>query len=140
MDKGEAVARELEKYRNLLQQLESKKVQMDDIIGSATSLHGDCEDVVNHINLLKVEWKRVQQKVLARKTELTAMLEHANNFDSKGREVSEWLAKLERQLAGPGAAVGRTRDVLLAQIRDVNQVSTQHAPLLEYLNFDINLF
>ena len=42
-------------------------------------------------------------------------MEHSDNLDSKGR-----LGKLERQLAG--ASVGRTRDVLLAQIREVNQV------------------
>ena len=33
--------------------------------------------------------------------------------------MSDWLGKLEWQLAG--ASVGRTRDVLLAQIREVNQ-------------------
>ena len=120
IDKCEAVARELDKYRNLLQELESKKIQMDDIIASATSLHGGSEEIINQINLLKGEWKRVQQKLLGRKTELTAMLEHSDNFDSKGKEVSEWLGKLERQLAG--ANVGRTRNVLLSQIREVNQV------------------
>ena len=57
---------------------------------------------------------------MGRKTELTAMLEHSDNLDSKGREVSDWLGKLERQLAG--ATVGRTRDILLAHIREVNQV------------------
>ena len=46
-------------------------------------------------------------------------MEHSENPDSKGREVSDWLGKLERQLAG--ASVGRTRDVPLAQIREVNQ-------------------
>ena len=51
---------------------------------------------------------------------MTAMLEHSDKLDSKGREVSDWLGKLERQLAG--ASVGRTRDFLLAQIREVNQV------------------
>ena len=68
----------------------------------------------------ETEWNETQQKLLGRKTELTAMLEHSDNLDSKGREVSDWLGKLERQLAG--ASVGRTRDVLLAQIREVNQV------------------
>ena len=120
VDKCEAVARELDKYRNLLHQLEAKKQQMEDIIASATSIHGDSDDVVNQINVLKAEWKKVHQTLLGRKTELTAMLEHSDNFDSKGREVSDWLGKLERQLAG--ATVGKTRDVLLAQIREVNQV------------------
>ena len=120
VDKCEAIARELDKYRNLLHQLEAKKQQMEDIIASATSIHGDSEDVVNQINVLKAEWKKVHQTLLGRKTELTAMLEHSDNFDSKGREVSDWLGKLERQLAG--ATVGKTRDVLLAQIREVNQV------------------
>ena len=74
----------------------------------------------SQINILKAEWKETQQKLLGRKTELTAMLEHSDNLDTKGREVSDWLGKLERQLAG--ATVGRTRDILLAQIREVNQV------------------
>merc|ERR1719188_906657 len=120
VDKCEAVARELDKYRNLLHQLDAKKQQMEDIIASATSIHGDSEDVVNQINVLKAEWKKVHQTLLGRKTELTAKLYNFEPFGSKGREVSDWLGKLERQLAG--ATVGKTRDVLLAQIREVNQV------------------
>ena len=45
----------------------------------------------------------------------------------QGEEVSKWLSKLERVLAGAG--VGRTRDVLLRQIREVNQV---HRELQQY--------
>ena len=116
----EAVGRELDRYRALLQQLEGRKFQMEEIVATATDLHPGSEEVVNQINILKAEWKETQQKLLGRKTELTAMLEHSDNLDSKGREVSDWLGKLERQLAG--ATVGRTRAILLAQIREVNQV------------------
>jgi len=116
----EAVGRELDRYRGLLQQLESRKIQMEEIVATATDLHPGSEEVVNQINILKAEWKETQQKLMGRKTELTAMLEHSDNLDSKGREVSDWLGKLERQLAG--ATVGKTRDILLAQIREVNQV------------------
>ena len=106
MEDTESVGRELDRYRALLQQLEGRKFQMEEIVATATDLHPGSEEVVNQINILKAE--------------LTAMLEHSDNLDSKGREVSDWLGKLERQLAG--ATVGRTRDILLAQIREVNQV------------------
>jgi len=120
VENTEAVGRELDRYRALLQQLDGRKIHMEEIVATATDLHTGSEEVVNQINILKAEWKETQQKLLGRKTELTAMLEHSDNLDSKGREVSDWLGKLERQLAG--ATVGRTRDVLLAQIREVNQV------------------
>ena len=120
VDKGEAIAQELEKVRTLLQQLEFKKKYIDSMLGSPSKLECESEVTVNQVNTLKVEWKNVQQKMLSRKTQLMAMLEHSDNFNSKGLEVSEWLGKLERQLAG--ADVGRTREVLLSQIREVNHV------------------
>ena len=129
VDNCEAVAKEVDRYRNLLQQLDVKKSQMEDIISSASSHTQD-----NEINTVKADWRRVQQKLLGRKTELTAMLEHADNFDSKGREVSEWLGKLERQLAG--ASVGKTRAVLLTQIREVNGVMRE----LQKYNHHVTLF
>ena len=129
VDNCESVAKEVDRYRNLLQQLDVKKSQMEEIISSASSHTQD-----NEINTVKVDWRRVQQKLLGRKTELTAMLEHADNFDSKGREVSEWLGKLERQLAG--ASVGKTRAVLLTQIREVNGVMRE----LQKYNHHVTLF
>ena len=129
VDNCEAVAKEVDKYRNLLQQLDVKKSQMEEMLGSASSHSQD-----NEINTVKADWRRVQQKLLGRKTELTAMLEHADNFDSKGREVSEWLGKLERQLAG--ATVGKTRAVLLTQIREVNGVMRE----LQKYNHHVTLF
>ena len=129
VDNCEAVAREVDKFRNLLNQLEVKKSQMEDIISSASSHTQD-----NEINTVKADWRRVQQKLLGRKTELTAMLGHADNFDSKGREVSEWLGKLERHLAG--ASVGKTRAVLLTQIREVNGVMRE----LQKYNHHVTLF
>ena len=129
VDNCEAVAKEVDKFRNLLQQLDVKKSQMEDITSSASSHTQD-----NDINTVKADWRRVQQKLLGRKTELTAMLEHADNFDSKGREVSEWLGKLERQLAG--ASVGKTRAVLLTQIREVNGVMRE----LQKYNHHVTLF
>ena len=120
VDKGEAVAQELENVRTLLQQLEFKKKYIDNMLGSPAKLELESEVTVNQVNTLKVEWKKVQQKMLSRKTQLLAMLEHSDNFNSKSQEVSEWLGKLERQLAG--ADVGRTREVLLSQIREVNHV------------------
>ena len=129
VDNCEAVAKEVDRYRNLLQQLDLKKSQMEDVISSASSHTQD-----NEINTVKADWRRVQQKLLGRKTELTAMLEHADNFDSKGREVSEWLGKLERQLAG--ASVGKTRAVLLTLIREVNGVMRE----LQKYNHHVTLF
>ena len=129
VDNCEAVAKEVDRYRSLLQQLDVKKSQMEEFISSASSHSQD-----NEINTVKADWRRVQQKLLGRKTELTAMLEHADNFDSKGREVSEWLGKLERQLAG--ASVGKTRAVLLTQIREVNGVMRE----LQKYNHHVTLF
>ena len=47
------------------------------------------------------------------------MLEHSENFHNKANEVSDWLGKLERRMAAAG--VGKTREVLMSQIREVNQ-------------------
>ena len=129
-----AVARELDRHRALLQQLEARKVQMEEITATATDLQPGAEDVVNKINLLRSQWKSVQGKLLDRKAELTTMLEHSDNLDTKGKEVSEWLGRLERQLAGGG--VGKTREVLLHQIREVNEV---HRELQRY-SHHVSLF
>ena len=129
VDNCEAVAKEVDKYRNLLQKLDVKKSQMEEIISSASSHTQD-----NEINTMKADWRRVQQKLLARKTELTAMLEHADNFDSKDREVSDRLRKLERKLAG--ASVGKLMAVLLTQIREVNGVMRE----LQKYNHHVTLF
>ncbi len=75
-----------------------------------------CEDLLS-------SWHSTQQELMARKTELTAMLEHSDNVTTKGREVAQWLSKLESVYAD--AAVGKTRDVLLRQIREVNQVNRE---------------
>ena len=137
VDDVEAVGRQLDRQRALVGQLEGRRAQMEEIIATATDLHPGAEDVVNQINLLRSEWKVVAGKLLGRKAELTTMLEHSDTLDSKGKEVkklpllkaysstlptqvSEWLGRLERQLAGEG--VGKTRDVLLHQIRQVNEV------------------
>ena len=123
----EAVAKELDRQRSLLGQLEARRSQLKEITATATDLHPGAEDVVNQINLLRGEWKSVQSQLLGRKAELTAMLEHSDNLESKSQEVSEWLGRLERQLAGKG--VGSTRDVLLLQIREVNDI---HRELQRY--------
>lgn len=114
VDQRGEVRKELDRHLSLLRSLESKKAEMEDFIRS-TETSTSCE-----VNSLKSELASVNQGLLSRKSELKAMLEHSDNFHSKADEVSEWLGKLERQLAG--ASVGKTRDVLLSQIRDVNQV------------------
>ena len=43
----EAVGRELDRYRALLQQLEGRKFQMEEIVATATDLHPGSEEVVN---------------------------------------------------------------------------------------------
>ena len=68
VDKGELVAKELENVRFLLQQLEFKKKFIDDMLGSPSKLEVESENTVNQVNNLKVEWKKVQQKMLSRKT------------------------------------------------------------------------
>ena len=89
VDDVEAVGRQLDRQRALVGQLEGRRAQMEEIIATATDLHPGAEDVVNQINLLRSEWKVVAGKLLGRKAELTAMLEHSDNLDSKGKEVKE---------------------------------------------------
>ena len=89
MDDVEAVGHQLDRQRALVGQLEGRRAQMEEIIATATDLHPGAEDVVNQINLLRSEWKLVAGKLLGRKAELTAMLEHSDNLDSKGKEVKE---------------------------------------------------
>ena len=90
VDDVEAVGRQLDRQRALVGQLEGRRAQMEEIIATATDLHPGAEDVVNQINLLRSEWKVVAGKLLGRKAELTAMLEHSDNLDSKGKEVKEF--------------------------------------------------
>ena len=89
VDDVEAVGRQLDRQRALVGQLEGRRAQMEEIIATATDLHPGAEDVVNQINLLRSEWKVVAGKLLGRKAELTAMLEHSDNLDSKGKEVKK---------------------------------------------------
>ena len=116
MDKRSDVRKELDTHLSQLRKLESKKPEVEDCIRAAES----CDKSIAEVSTLRSELSRVHQGLLSRKSELKAMLEHCDNLHSKADEVSEWLGKLERQLAG--ANVGKTRDVLLSQIRDVNQV------------------
>ena len=56
-------------------------------------------------------WHSNQQELMARKTELTAMLEHSDNVTTKGKEVSQWLRKLEH-LPGPNRLSGPALETL----------------------------
>lgn len=98
VDDVEAVGRQLDRQRALVGQLEGRRAQMEEIIATATDLHPGAEDVVNQINLLRSEWKVVAGKLLGRKAELTAMLEHSDNLDSKGKEVKNLSLKHIPQL------------------------------------------
>ena len=130
----EEVARALDRQRALVAQLESRRAQMEEIVATAADLHPGTEDIINQINLLRGEWKVVQADLLGRKAELTSMLEHSDNLETKGKEVREWLGRLERQLAGGGVA--RSRELLLHQIREVNEV---HRELQRY-SHHVSLF
>ena len=121
----DGVGKELDRYRSLIAQLEAKKFQKDDMI--KTGLELKTEQSKSLSDEIVSKWSSLQQSLMSRKTELTAMLEHADNLNTKGREVSQWLGKLEKMLVGAG--IGKTRDVLLRQIREVNQV---HRELQQY--------
>ena len=123
-----SVGVELDRLRAVLAQLDAKRQQKDDLFKqfdehadqSAGELKLYCDELLSR-------WHSNQQELMARKTELTAMLEHSDNVTTKGKEVSQWLRKLESVYEG--APVGKTRDILLRQIREVNQV---HRELQQY--------
>jgi hypothetical protein len=110
--------------RSLLGQVDAKRPLKEELL---KQLHEEAEQTPGELKLfcddLLSSWHSTQQELMARKTELTAMLEHSDNVTTKGREVAQWLNKLESVYAD--AAVGKTRDVLLRQIREVNQVNRE---------------
>ena len=115
------VGKELDRIRSLISNLDAKKQMKNDLILMSDSSRADAKNEVN------TTWSKLYQNLMSRKTELTTMLEHTDNLQSKGKEVSDWLGRLEAMLAGAG--VGKTRDTLLKQIRDVNQI---HRELQQY--------
>ena len=121
----DGVGRELDRFRGLISQFESRKYSKEELIRTGIDIR--TEQSRSICDELKTRWSGLQQGLMSRKTELTAMLEHADNLNTKGAEVSQWLGKLEKMLAGAG--IGKTRDVLLRQIRDVNQI---HRELQQY--------
>jgi hypothetical protein len=108
----------------LLGQVDAKRPLKEELL---KQLHEEGDQTPSELKLfcdnLLSSWQSTQQDLMARKTELTAMLEHSDNVTTKGREVAQWLSKLESVYAD--AAVGKTRDVLLRQIREVNQVNRE---------------
>ena len=138
----DGVGRELDRFRSLISQLDSRKQTKDELVHSAP------EDQTEEMKLLGAEversWSSLHQILVHRKTELTSMLEHADNLNTKGLEVSRWLGKLEKLLAGAG--VGKTRDVLLRQIREVNQINREleqyghHVTLLSQVSITFSCY
>jgi hypothetical protein len=130
--------------RSLLGQVDAKRPLKEELL---KQLHEEADQTPNELKLfcedLLSRWHSTQQDLMARKTELTAMLEHSDNVTTKGREVAQWLSKLESVYAD--AAVGKTRDVLLRQIREVNQVNRElqqyghHVTLLSQVILFYNL-
>ncbi len=110
--------------RSMLGQMDAKRPLKEELL---KQLHEEADQTPGELKLfcedLLSSWHSTQQDLMARKTELTAMLEHSDNVTTKGREVAQWLSKLESVYAD--AAVGKTRDVLLRQIREVNQVNRE---------------
>ncbi len=110
--------------RSMLGQVDAKRPLKEELL---KQLHEEADQTPGELKLfcedLLSSWHSTQQELMARKTELTAMLEHSDNVTTKGREVAQWLSKLESVYAD--AAVGKTRDVLLRQIREVNQVNRE---------------
>jgi hypothetical protein len=125
----QSVGVELDRLRAMLAQLEAKRAQKDDLVKQLDELRAQESgaDLKLYCDELSSRWHSIQQELMARKTELTAMLEHSDNVTTKGKEVAQWLSKLESTYQG--APVGKTRDVLLRQIREVNQV---HRELQQY--------
>jgi hypothetical protein len=125
----QSVGVELDRLRAMLAQLEAKRQQKDDIMKQLDEIRTQesGSELKLYCDELSSRWHSIQQELMARKTELTAMLEHSDNVTTKGKEVSQWLSKLESTYEG--APVGKTRDVLLRQIREVNQV---HRELQQY--------
>lgn len=117
----DGVGRELDRFRSLISQLESRKPVRDELVQTGVELN--TEEAKSVSEEVERSWSSLQQTLMARKTELTSMLEHADNLNTKGAEVSKWLGKLEKMLTGAG--VGKTRDILLRQIREVNQINRE---------------
>jgi len=116
----DSVGKEVDRQRDLLQQLETRRVQIEELLGAEQQ----AVESQHQMRRLQDEWDSTHQCLLSRKTELTAMFEHSDNAGSKAMEVSKWLGRLERQLSSD-PSVGKTRDVLLGQIREVNGMSRE---------------
>jgi hypothetical protein len=130
-----SVGEELDRLRAVLAQLDAKRAQKDELV---KQLHEQGDQASGDLKIFFEEilsrWHTVHQELMARKTELTAMLEHSDNVTTKSREVAQWLTKLESTYAD--TAVGKTRDVLLRQIREVNQVPATNSLFLGVYTLD----
>ena len=94
----DAVGKELDRIRSLLSHLDSKKAAKNELMlmyENSSVDHGT--DTKHEVN---TSWSKLHQTLMSRKTELTTMLEHTDNLQSKGQEVSDWLTRLESMLSG----------------------------------------
>ena len=69
--------------RYLISQLETRKYSKDELVKNGLELKSEqgkttCDEVHSR-------WSTLHQALMSRKTELTAMLEHADNLNSKVR-------------------------------------------------------
>ncbi|KAK8373968.1 hypothetical protein O3P69_007893, partial [Scylla paramamosain] len=108
-----------EKQKNVLRELEGKKPQLDDLVCSADSLKEDASRTQLHqkVSKLREHWDETNSVVLARKTQLDAMLTDTHKYDIKRTELEAWLSRMEARLERM-APVARTADILDQQIRE----------------------
>ncbi|XP_047739356.1 dystrophin [Hyalella azteca] len=137
-----------EKQKNVLRELESKKPQLDDLVASADGLKDDAKSktqqpqqaattneaaiyqfpsqarLFDHLRTcfkvakLREHWDETSSAVLARKTQLDAMLSDSHKLETKRAEVEAWLTRMEHRLERSSMTVGLAPHMLDQQIRD----------------------
>ncbi|XP_025206146.1 dystrophin, isoforms A/C/F/G/H-like [Melanaphis sacchari] len=127
----------IDKQKNVLQELEQKKPQLDELVHTAENLKADSNRQQLHgkVTKLREHWDETNNKVMQRKTELNAMLSDSQRYETKKMEIDTWLTRMENRLQRM-SSVGNTADVLDAQQREQKSF---HVELHQYKH-QIDLF
>ena len=89
------------------------------------------------VSKLREHWDETNSTVLARKTQLDAMLADTQKFEAKRAELESWLTRMESRLERM-APTAHTADVLDQQIREQKVVKKIISSIIEkyiFLNY-----
>jgi len=121
---GDDVLQLLEKQKNVLRELEQKKPQLDDLIGTSESIKdgpvpafGNQSHTSAQVSKLREHWEDTTVAVTARKNQLETLLTDSHQFERRRQDVDQWLGRMENRLLKL-APVAATADMIESQHRE----------------------